>query len=158
MQISLKTLKYSASLSDETNAFTAKLVVDGVVAGDASNHGQGGETEVYLSSARLRIEVDAYLATLPPQTYPPIAGWPELTPSPWTLESLVDKLVEDELTARQHRRWCAKSTVFALKDGKAGEFNVLKAPFTAAARAWAVKKYGENLDYFLNEKMGQTAQ
>lgn len=42
MKIELKSLKVSKSLSEETTAYTATIVIDGVPAFHASNHGTGG--------------------------------------------------------------------------------------------------------------------
>lgn len=42
MQITLKSLKIAASLSQETTAYTATILVDGKPAFAASNHGTGG--------------------------------------------------------------------------------------------------------------------
>lgn len=42
LTIAIASLKHMPSLSEETNAYTATVLVDGVRAFDASNHGQGG--------------------------------------------------------------------------------------------------------------------
>jgi hypothetical protein len=42
MKITIANLKHSESLSEETNAYTATVLVDGMRAFDASNHGTGG--------------------------------------------------------------------------------------------------------------------
>jgi hypothetical protein len=42
MKIEVRNLKHSPSLSEETNAYTATIYVDGKRAIDASNHGTGG--------------------------------------------------------------------------------------------------------------------
>lgn len=42
LAIGIANLKHMPSLSEETNAYTATVLVDGVRAFDASNHGQGG--------------------------------------------------------------------------------------------------------------------
>lgn len=42
MKITIANLKHSESLSEETNAYTATVLVDGVRAFHASNHGTGG--------------------------------------------------------------------------------------------------------------------
>lgn len=43
-RISLKAVKYMASLSEETYCYTATLCVDGVAVGTVGNDGHGGET------------------------------------------------------------------------------------------------------------------
>jgi hypothetical protein len=47
--ISLKSFKYMPSLSDETNCFTAKVVLNNAEIGGAENRGCGGQTSVYPS-------------------------------------------------------------------------------------------------------------
>jgi hypothetical protein len=42
LAIAIANLKHMPSLSEETNAYTATVLIDGVRAFDASNHGQGG--------------------------------------------------------------------------------------------------------------------
>lgn len=42
MQITIANLKHSATLSEETHAYTATILVDGVRAFEGSNHGTGG--------------------------------------------------------------------------------------------------------------------
>jgi hypothetical protein len=46
MKIELKNVKFSESLSEETNAFTADIFVNNVKCGYAKNNGQGGCTDI----------------------------------------------------------------------------------------------------------------
>jgi len=46
MKIELKSIKHSESLSEETNAFTANVYINGVLAATARNDGHGGNTDV----------------------------------------------------------------------------------------------------------------
>ena len=46
MDIQLKSIKFSEHLSEETNAFTANLYVDGKKIGYCRNDGRGGNTLV----------------------------------------------------------------------------------------------------------------
>lgn len=65
MKIELKNLKYFASLSEETNAFTANLYINGKVCGVAKNSGHGGETYVLVSNRELYNQFLEHLKTLP---------------------------------------------------------------------------------------------
>ena len=47
MKIELKKIKHARSLSEETNAFTAELHVNGEHVADCKNSGNGGMTDVY---------------------------------------------------------------------------------------------------------------
>lgn len=42
IKVELKSIRTHASLSEETTAYSAKIVVDGVMLGEVSNSGQGG--------------------------------------------------------------------------------------------------------------------
>lgn len=47
MKVELKNIKHCANLSEETNAFTANVYVDGKKVAYAKNDGQGGETIIH---------------------------------------------------------------------------------------------------------------
>lgn len=63
MNITLKKLRIVERLSQETTCFTADVYVDGVKAGTAENHGQGGPTNIHPFALRDRME--AHAKTLP---------------------------------------------------------------------------------------------
>jgi hypothetical protein len=63
MKIELRNVQFAAFMSEETNAFTATIYVNGKKAGEASNQGHGGSTDVQPHS--LAETLDAYGATLP---------------------------------------------------------------------------------------------
>ncbi len=69
MKIEVRNLKHSASLSDETYAYTATIYVDGKPAFHASNHGTGGP-DMYHPIAPFTYadvkRVDEYLASTRP--------------------------------------------------------------------------------------------
>lgn len=72
MKIEVRNLKHSASLSEETHAYTATIYVDGKPAFNASNHGTGGP-DMYHPIAPFTWEdekrIDEWLkANKPPHT------------------------------------------------------------------------------------------
>ena len=72
MDIKLKNIKFSEHLSEETNAFTANLYVDGKLLGSVRNDGCGGNTNVgfnRLEDKQKFREVEEYCKTLPPQNH-----------------------------------------------------------------------------------------
>jgi hypothetical protein len=73
MNIELKNIKHFESLSEETNAFTASVYIEGKRVGTAKNTGHGGETDVYADNELGRDLInraEAYFKSLPPKHYP----------------------------------------------------------------------------------------
>ncbi len=72
MNIELKNIKHSPSLSEETEAFTANIYIDGVLAGYASNRGHGGPTDYSHTNEKgleLIRKAEEYCKGLPPKQY-----------------------------------------------------------------------------------------
>lgn len=67
MKIELKNIKTNKRLSQETNAYSADIIVDGKKAGTVMNHGTGGPD--FIEPAELAARISAYAKTLPPYTY-----------------------------------------------------------------------------------------
>jgi hypothetical protein len=69
MKIELKSIQYSEKLSEETNAFSANLYIDGKLAGTASNRGHGGPTDYRTddeNGRKLISDAETYCKGLPP--------------------------------------------------------------------------------------------
>lgn len=60
MKIEVKKIKHARSLSEETNAFTAELYVDGEHVADCKNSGQGGMTDVYPKYSENKAKRERY--------------------------------------------------------------------------------------------------
>lgn len=60
MKIKLKKIKHARSLSEETNAFTAELHVNGEHVADCKNTGQGGMTDVYPKYSENKAKRERY--------------------------------------------------------------------------------------------------
>jgi len=70
MKIELKNIKHSPSLSEETEAFTASLYIDGKCVGSVENHGHGGNTDYRANTREDRAiieQAEAYCKGLPPE-------------------------------------------------------------------------------------------
>ncbi len=65
MKLELKNIQHNAALSDETNAYSAKLYKDGKHVADVANRGQGGCDEQYWQDTTARREIEAYFAAFP---------------------------------------------------------------------------------------------
>ena len=53
---------------------------------------------------------------------------------------------------KQHKKWCKGKTVYRLKGDKAGEWTMIKAPFTPHVAGLLREKYGKKMDEILNER------
>lgn len=99
MKIELKNIRHSPSLSEETEAFTASLYINGTLAGYASNRGHGGSTDYHSKDEKGRAlikEAEAYCLTLPPEIIPAKDGLPAYS-FDMNLESMIDNLLSGHL-------------------------------------------------------------
>lgn len=111
MKIELKNIKFSERMSEETNAFTADIHINGVKAGYAKNSGQGGSTDynaIYADNAtemqhhrNLIQDAERYCLGLPP------IKWKDTT-FPMNLEAKIDELFENWLQAKGDKKYQAK--------------------------------------------------
>ena len=100
MKIELKSIKFSEAMSEETNAFTANLYVNGKKVGYCKNTGQGGCTDYNSDSPELRpviAEAESYCKSLPMVKYRDMT-WEQ------SLEGIIDQLLEDWLGARETKK------------------------------------------------------
>ena len=100
MKIEIKNIKFSEALSEETNAFTANLYINGKKVGYCKNQGHGGCTDYYPDSKedwKAIHEAEAYCKALPKIQW---RGC-EFDQS---LESVIDQLLEDWLKAREQKK------------------------------------------------------
>jgi hypothetical protein len=99
MKIELKNIKHSPSLSEETEAFTANIYVDDVLAGFASNRGHGGPTDYDHANEKGRElikKAEEYCKTLPATHYPASHGM-EAFSVDMNLENYIDDLLGKHL-------------------------------------------------------------
>jgi len=72
MKIELKNIYHIEQLSEETNAFSASLYINGVKAGTTSNQGHGGPTDYHAYNEKGRElikQAEEYCKTLPPEKF-----------------------------------------------------------------------------------------
>lgn len=113
MKIELRKVSYSASLSDETNAFTADVWIDGKKQGYAENHGTGGPTNVHPNA--LRVRLDEYGKTLPAVDIGTSTGSEPhmiVQDADW----IVDSLLEDWIARRDLKRLLKNRALYTLTD------------------------------------------
>lgn len=128
-RITLKKVHHSASLSEETEAFTADVYFDGKRIASAKNDGRGGMTfvDAYQGQHAKVQEAAAYAATFP---YTATIGDKPYDFGPHKLDSIVDDLLSDYLVTKELKRRL-KQTI-----GIVGtDVMVIKAPYSAATAA-----------------------
>jgi hypothetical protein len=99
MKIELKNIKHSPSLSEETEAFTANLYINGKHAGYAKNSGHGGSTDygaINEEGRKLITEAEAFCKALPAKEYPDSKGIESFEVA-MNLENFIDNLLYDHL-------------------------------------------------------------
>ena len=102
MKIELRSLKLHKQLSQETNAYTATIWIDGEAAFAASNHGQGGCDEYRQIGAKTEQDVEAWIKANTPDG---------------NLEIVVGDLIEKAEAIKTLKRKL-KSNVVTIEDGK----------------------------------------
>lgn len=93
MKIELKNIHFSEQLSEETNAFSANLYIDGIKAGTTSNRGHGGPTDYYPVNEKgkqLIKEAEEYCKGLPPEKF-------EVEGKEYTLDSNLEQFIDNLL-------------------------------------------------------------
>ncbi|MCA6367555.1 MAG: hypothetical protein IM618_10970 [Cytophagales bacterium] len=94
MKISLKNIKHIKSLSEETEAFTADLYIDGILVGTANNRGHGGSTDYlpYEGKRGFIANAEKYCESLPEIT----ANFGDKSFTyKQSLETVIDSIVND---------------------------------------------------------------
>lgn len=162
MNIELKKVYFSEQLSEETNAFTADIYVDGVKAGYAKNDGHGGSTfyHAYEGKRGLIEKAEKYCKTLPDLD---LGNNFKLK---MNLEHVIDNLLTDWLKAKDAKKFekkMEKSIMWGVKDGMRYtqvSFKVPLAQIPTAQLQMYVNQYKTKLkpnEVFLNtnfEKLG----
>jgi hypothetical protein len=128
MKIELRRINHNAKLSEETNAFTAEVWIDGERAFDARNQGQGG-CDLYRQIGRwTEAEVNAWL-----KANRPIRPFQGLTLE-HDLEAEVGDLLGHELEYRRLKR-LLRTNLVTIERGQILQYPLRKRPLDLVARA-----------------------
>lgn len=105
MKIELKKFYFSERLSQETNAFTADVYINGVKAAYAENDGHGGCTNVraYEGHRELVQKAEEYYKNLPPHKS-------EYGDLPMSLDFHIDLLVDEQIKMKDKKKLEKKFT------------------------------------------------
>jgi hypothetical protein len=149
MKIELKNLKVSPHLSQETNAFTADIWLDGKRVGHARNQGHGGNTDICIEDPTTRQRLQDWCKAQPP--VPSSYGG---DPLPMDDELYIDRLVEKaeklKIVKDQLRRKKGK-TLVKLRDDPRNSFSVWNVPYTPEVGAKIRAAQGDKLLVIFNE-------
>jgi len=116
MVVTLRKIKHSPSLSEETNAFTAEVYWDGVKVGFASNHGTGGPNDVDFIDPANRARWNAFIQAQPPVP----CEWGDGTPLKMSEDLFIGELVDADLKAKDEAKLEKKFQKLAAKHRDAG--------------------------------------
>jgi hypothetical protein len=153
-KIELRKISYSASLSEETNAYTAQVWVDGVHVCDVSNHGTGGPDEQHPARGKTYADVQALndycKATYPKETYN--FGGDAKGEYEVDLEHLCGQLLTAHLIERDLRR-SLKAKVLFTKKGTEGVYQISLKKVAPAQypQFFKIIREKNNADLILNE-------
>lgn len=137
LNIELRKVSHNRSLSEETNAYTAQVWVDGKHFCDVSNHGQGGCDEQHPAKGKTWEDIKALNDTIK-ATYPKhVFDGHELDND---LEMVCADLLTEHLIARDLKRDLSKKILF-IKPGERGIWTVKKRPTLVEQQIVAVKKH-----------------
>jgi len=107
MEIELRKIHHSVQLSEETEAFTANIYINGIHAGHAQNRGSGGPTDYYHENEKGReliVQAEKWCKSLPPRIYPGGDGM-EAFSIDRNLENYIDDLLNDHLQKKEAARF-----------------------------------------------------
>lgn len=128
MKIELRRINHNPKLSEETNAFSAEIWIDGEPAFEARNQGQGG-CDLYRQLGRwCEAEVNVWL-----KANRPIRPFQGLTLE-HDLEAEVGDLLASELEYRRLKR-LLRTNLITIERGQIFQYPLRKRPLDLVARA-----------------------
>jgi hypothetical protein len=123
MKIELRNIKHSASLSEETNAYTATVWVDGKPFADVSNHGTGGSDEQHPIAPFTYADIKRVNEWLAVNGKPLDMSKYNMENVPCDLEHWCGQQLTERLIAGDLKR-ALKSKVLFSKDGKIFQMSI----------------------------------
>jgi hypothetical protein len=100
-RITLKSFKTVKWMSEETTCFTAIVLLDGKVIGEASNEGHGGSTFIRFVSSFAESTAEHFAMTINPSD---VKGWEFLASKGFEFADLVDIVVGKEEEKKETAR------------------------------------------------------
>lgn len=147
-RVELRSVKYAAFASQETNCFNAVVFIDGKKEGTVENDGHGG-SNMYHPWA-LQEKLNQIGATMPEIVF---GEEPNVHRMAVDADILVGDILNAWIEKRDLKRHCSKKTLFRLTNEtyNQGEWRTVKSPFSPQVKAYLQNKYGVTLGAILNE-------
>lgn len=117
MKIELRKIHHSAQLSEETNAYTAQIWIDGKHVADVKNDGRGGCDFHYPVAPFTRADIEKVEARIKAEFPPVDMSKYGLDPHPASLESVCGDLLDTHLVEKDLKRLMRGKVLF-LVDGE----------------------------------------
>lgn len=138
MKIVLKNVKYNATLSEETNNFSATIYVDGVKAGVAMNRGHGAPNIYHWDNLDLGKKLEAFAAE-------------QVKDFKFEqLDIFLDRELGKFLVRKKLKSLVKKDVVFRFKGDPKGEWRLFKGEYNTITRAAMAHRYGDKLELVAN--------
>ena len=119
-KVEIKNVVHATNMSEETNAFTADLWIDGKKTGGAKNDGRGGETDYWANGKVVdnKWEVDAAASARLKQAEEEARNDESLEHYLRCLDYIIDELVQDDLHWKEHQKAARASKVEYVDGGE----------------------------------------
>lgn len=118
MKIEFKAFAYNAGLSQDSNAFSAKLYIDGKPAARVLDSGYGGGLEIHWQDEGLEKRFKDFLDTLEPTDL----GVEGCSPLKWDEDLYLGTLAEVYIKRQYFQRICRRSWAFETAECTAPSF------------------------------------
>ena len=119
-KVEIKNVVHATNMSEETNAFTAALWIDGKKTGGAKNDGRGGETDYWANGKVVdnKWEVDAGASARLKKAEEEARNDESLEHYLRCLDYIIDELVQDDLHWKEHLKAARKAKVEYVDGGE----------------------------------------
>lgn len=129
--LSLKGYKSVSWMSEETVCFTATVLIDGKIVGEANNEGHGGSTWIRFSSPAAESYANEFAKAANAADF----GWPcdEMKPSDLVdiLVEKIDRQKQEEKIVKKIRTKASKEMHWVKTGSPKGEYYSLKKPLAS---------------------------
>ena len=149
MKVELKNIKECQFMSEETQCFTASIYIDNKKVGTVKNNGKGGCNLYNFKDEEVEQKFYAYCRSLPAIEF-------MNEPLPMDDELFIGKLLQKHAENKRYKNLCKDKFVFKLKSDDEDvlhSIKKIKGKSIEDFKAWLYSKYGDEVDYILNEKI-----